>query len=87
MRLYSFLTKRLWRSTLFEKQIQTAVGHLRRDRTTLVIAYKLSTIECAARISILDAGRLVGEGPHTELLKNNRICAALYRSQTRSPTN
>ena len=67
--------------TVTEKQIQTAVEHLRRDRTTIVIAHKLSTIERADRILVLDGGRLIGEGRHDELLKSNPTYAALYRFQ------
>jgi subfamily B ATP-binding cassette protein MsbA len=67
--------------TVTEKQIQTAVERLRRDRTTIVIAHKLSTIERADRILVLDGGRLIGEGSHAELLKDNPTYAALYRFQ------
>ena len=64
-----------------EQQISTAVESLRRGRTTLVIAHKLSTIENADRIIVLNAGEIVGSGTHAQLLRDNQMYAALYRFQ------
>ncbi|WP_415852712.1 ATP-binding cassette domain-containing protein, partial [Streptomyces albus] len=51
-----------------EAQIQDALSTLVRGRTVLVVAHRLSTITGADRIAVLDGGRLVEQGTHTELL-------------------
>ena len=52
-----------------------------RGRTTLVIAHRLSTVENANRIVVLDKGRIAEIGDHGELLKRDGIYAKLYRMQ------
>ena len=52
-----------------------------KDRTTLVIAHRLSTVEGADKIIVLDAGRIVESGTHAELLARAGHYAALYRMQ------
>ena len=64
-----------------EQQIQNAVEISRAGRTTLVIAHKLSTIEKADRIVVLNAGEIAAEGPHAKLLQENSLYGALYRFQ------
>jgi subfamily B ATP-binding cassette protein MsbA len=54
---------------------------LMADRTTLVIAHRLSTVEHANRIVVLAQGRIVEAGTHAELLARNGAYAGLYRSQ------
>ena len=66
-----------------EKHIQSALEGLMRSRTTLVIAHRLSTIENADRIVVLDQGRVVEEGGHSELLEKDGHYAALHRIQFR----
>jgi len=67
--------------TELERQIQQQLEHLMRDRTTLVIAHRLSTVEKADRIIVMDAGRMVETGTHAELLQRNGQYAVLYRMQ------
>ena len=64
-----------------EQYIQKALDQLMRNRTTLVIAHRLSTIENADRIIVLSKGRIVEQGNHNELIKQNAEYAALHRLQ------
>jgi subfamily B ATP-binding cassette protein MsbA len=64
-----------------ERHIQAALSNLLRNRTTLVIAHRLSTVENADRILVLDGGRIVESGRHGALLARNGIYAGLYRLQ------
>ncbi|MGA9422978.1 MAG: lipid A export permease/ATP-binding protein MsbA [Rhodanobacteraceae bacterium] len=66
-----------------ERLIQDALGRLMRDRTVLVIAHRLSTVEHADQIVVLDDGCVVEQGSHTALLDRNGHYAALYRMQFR----
>jgi subfamily B ATP-binding cassette protein MsbA len=67
--------------TKSERRIQEALRTLMKDRTTLVIAHRLSTVESADRIIVLDRGRIVESGTHAELLGADGHYAALYRMQ------
>jgi len=64
-----------------ERRIQDALNALMQNRTTLVIAHRLSTVEKADRIIVLDAGRIVESGTHAGLLAQGGHYAALYRMQ------
>ncbi|HEY6516904.1 MAG TPA: lipid A export permease/ATP-binding protein MsbA [Steroidobacteraceae bacterium] len=64
-----------------ERHIQAALAQLVRDRTTFVIAHRLSTVEQADRIVVLDAGKVVESGTHAELLAQDGRYAQLYRLQ------
>ena len=64
-----------------ERLIQQALQRLMKDRTTLVIAHRLSTIEGADQIAVMDQGRIVERGTHTELLALGGHYAALHRMQ------
>jgi subfamily B ATP-binding cassette protein MsbA len=64
-----------------ERRIQSALDNLVRDRTTLVIAHRLSTVEGADRIIVMDDGRIVESGTHAELLARDGAYAQLYRMQ------
>jgi len=61
--------------------VQTALGELLRERTTLVIAHRLSTVERADRILVMDEGRIVESGTHAALLAAGGVYAALHRMQ------
>jgi ABC-type multidrug transport system fused ATPase/permease subunit len=52
-----------------------------RDRTSLVIAHRLSTVQNADRILVMHRGELVEEGSHEELLKRGELYARLYELQ------
>ncbi len=65
-----------------EAAIQRSLDHVARDRTTLVIAHRLSTVRNAHRIHVLERGRLVEAGTHDELVAAGGFYAALWRVQT-----
>ncbi|MCO5122714.1 MAG: lipid A export permease/ATP-binding protein MsbA [Rhizobacter sp.] len=67
-----------------ERQVQAALDVLMRGRTTIVIAHRLSTIEGADRIVALEAGRVVEQGPHDQLLAQGGLYARLHKLQFRS---
>jgi len=54
---------------------------LMRDRTTLVIAHRLSTVEGAEQIAVMDQGRIIERGTHAELIALGGQYAALHRMQ------
>jgi len=58
--------------------VQQALDRLMRGRTTIVIAHRLSTVERADRILVLDRGRIVEEGTHAELLTRGGLYHRLY---------
>jgi len=64
-----------------ERHIQAALEELMHNRTTLVIAHRLSTVERASRILVLDAGRIVEMGTHKELLAKKGYYSKLYGMQ------
>jgi len=69
-----------------ERHIQAALQELMANRTTLMIAHRLSTIENADRILVMEAGRLVEQGRHAELLALDGYYARLHRLQFHEAT-
>jgi subfamily B ATP-binding cassette protein MsbA len=66
-----------------ESKIQSAINFLTKNRTTLVIAHRLSTILNSDKIYVIEAGKVVGEGKHEELLKNSPVYKNFYDKQIR----
>jgi len=64
-----------------ERAVQAALDSLMQGRTTLVVAHRLSTIENADRIVVMDKGRIAEVGSHAELLTKNGLYAGLHRLQ------
>ncbi|MEP7271813.1 MAG: ABC transporter transmembrane domain-containing protein [Acidobacteriota bacterium] len=64
-----------------ELLVQRALNNLMTGRTTIVIAHRLSTIRRADRIVVMDAGRIVEEGTHQELLNRRGVYHRLYELQ------
>lgn len=65
-----------------EKLIQDSLDELMKGRTSIVIAHRLSTIAKLDRIIVLDGGKVVEDGSHSELLANNGIYANLWSHQS-----
>ena len=64
-----------------EGMLQQAIGRLLAGRTAIVIAHRLSTVRMADRIFVIDGGRIVEQGSHTDLLQNKGLYAQLYERQ------
>ncbi len=67
-----------------EKYIQAALETLQKDRTTLIIAHRLSTTEKADRVVVMDKGRIAEIGTHQELLERDGVYAGLYKLQAQA---
>ncbi len=64
-----------------EHQFQSAIGELIKNRTTLVITQRLSTIKYATQIIVMDKGEIVERGTHKELLEKGGLYRHLYETQ------
>jgi ABC-type transport system involved in Fe-S cluster assembly fused permease/ATPase subunit len=64
-----------------EKEIQNALERVSRNRTTLIIAHRLSTVVGADEIIVLDQGRIAERGTHKALLAHGGLYAAMWRRQ------
>lgn len=74
--------------TISERLVQKAIDELSKDRTTLVIAHRLSTVQNADQIAVLDRGKVVETGIHSELIKQggpySQLCAIQFSEQMKS---
>jgi ATP-binding cassette, subfamily B, bacterial MsbA len=66
-----------------EAMVQQALTNLIKGRTTLVIAHRLSTVQQANRIVVLEGGRIVEKGTHAQLLQHAGVYRRLYERQFR----
>lgn len=64
-----------------EKYIQEAIDESSKGRTTIIIAHRLSTVQNADKIIVMDKGKIVGEGTHAELAASNEYYQRLIRAQ------
>jgi ATP-binding cassette subfamily B protein len=64
-----------------EALIQRSIAEFARDRTTFVIAHRLSTVRTADRIVVVDDGRITERGTHEELLERDGLYANFWRVQ------
>lgn len=67
-----------------ERLVQEAISHLIKNKTVIVIAHRLKTIRDADKIIVLDKGKIIEEGTHNELIKNNSIYSKLIYIQEKS---
>ncbi len=69
-----------------ERVVQEALDNLMKNRTVIVIAHRLSTVQNADKIVVINDGRIAEQGTHEELLKQKGSYAALYAMQFKSPS-
>ena len=64
-----------------EEEILKGLRQVMQERTTVLIAHRISTVQHADHIVVLDEGRIAEEGTHEQLVKCNGIYADMYRRQ------
>ncbi len=69
-----------------ERRLQENLAMLREGRTLILIAHRLATLRLAEQILVLDKGRIVEQGSHRELLRNDGLYTRLHRLQNGDPT-
>ena len=67
-----------------EDKVKTALNRLSKDKTTLIVAHRLSAITHADWIYVMDAGRVVEQGSHVDLMANGGLYAGMYGAQKKS---
>lgn len=67
--------------TKTEEEILSNLGKIMHGKTSILIAHRISTIKNADKIIVLDEGKIVEEGTHEQLLKNNGVYAEMYDNQ------
>jgi ATP-binding cassette subfamily B protein len=66
-----------------ELSIQQAINGLVKNKTVVIIAHRLHTIQAADKIVVIDKGRVIEEGKHDDLLKNRGLYKSLWDEQQR----
>lgn len=69
-----------------EAEVQKGIASLLKNRTAFIIAHRLATVQSADRIIVMDAGQIVEQGTHAELLQLNKVYAQYFRLQELSST-
>jgi ATP-binding cassette, subfamily B, bacterial MsbA len=64
-----------------ERSIQQSLENLMKGRTTIIIAHRLSTVQKADKILLVDQGKIVGEGRHEQLMETSQLYRSLYADQ------
>jgi ATP-binding cassette, subfamily B, bacterial MsbA len=67
-----------------EQFVQSSLDHIQKGKTTLVIAHRLSTVQMADQILVLDQGRIVEQGQHHDLMRLNGLYAKMYQAGFKS---
>lgn len=67
-----------------EEKVRQAIAELSEDKTTILVAHRLSTVTHADKIYVLDEGRVVEEGTHAELMANKNLYASMFSAQRSS---
>lgn len=70
---------------LSECAVQVALGRLMKQRTTVIIAHRLSTVRAANRIAVVDRGQITELGSHDELIRLNGLYTRFYAAHLREP--
>jgi ATP-binding cassette subfamily B protein len=67
-----------------EAALQRSIAKISRDRTTMIVAHRLSTVRNSNQILVLEDGSIIEQGTHDDLVKADGKYAALWRVQTGS---
>ena len=62
-----------------EKKIISTINNLKKNRTIIIIAHRLSVIKKVDNVIYIDQGKLIAQGKHNELLKNNKSYVRLFK--------